>query len=716
MAPPSHSLPRLELHCFGAPTALLDGKPVPREVQGRKHLALLIYLALSPGGRRERAHLVGLLWPDKPESHARHSLNEAVRRLRTHLGAGRLVSEADSIVIDQTALEVDALPFDALVTREPAKATRLLRGDFLEGFALGDAPAFEEWAAGARAGYRGRAAAALIAFGEDALAATRYAEALAAACQALVCQPYAEPAVRLRMRAAALSGDVAASLAAFHEFAGRLAQEIGEQPSRELAALADRIRGRLWRRPTLLYTEEEPALVGQQRAHRDAFTLVAEALQRGPRTLLITGDPGTGKTRLLTECVERFALEGAVTAAATPLESDRDTPWSMLRMLLRAGLLRAPGSAAADPGALGTLATLAPEVLPSVAPRPPADNAEVAAGLAALLRALAEEQPVALAVDEAHCADGASIEVLRGAMTQLAGLPLLLVLSVRSTFQDTPRALVRFESDIGRVGGVPGHAVQLGPLSDAETQELVLGHSAWCVAEGDRARLARRIFFETSGNPFLIVTMLRGLEQAAVLRRDVLAWPRPGATIDGPLPISVPSLARRAVAARVAELDAASLQVLRAASIGALAVDPDLVAVLTGLARERVEDLLAILERHRLLAFDGERYLFAAPLIAQVVRGEGLAAGERRALRARAVAALASRQDLESRLLRVELMARTGPAAVAFAEAMAAAQAALGESAPRAARRALAAAERVLEPGDEHGRQALAKLRARVPA
>src|SRR5205823_4402893 len=83
------------------------------------------------------------------------------------------------------------------------------------------------------------------------------------------------------------------------------------------------------------------------------------------------------------------------------------------------------------------------------------------------------------------------------------------------------------------------------------------------------------------------------------------------------------------------ELDAASLQVLRAASIGALALDPELIAALTGLAPERIEQLLAVLEQHGLLGFDGERYRFAAPLIAEVVRGERLLPGERRALRAR---------------------------------------------------------------------------------
>ncbi len=708
-------LPPLELQCFGVPCARLNGSPAPAELVRRKHLALLVYLALSPNRQRTRSHLVGLLWPETGEAQARHSLNEAIRRLRTQAGDARLASDGDSIVLEDEGLQVDALRFDALVERHPADAARLVLGDFLEGFSVDGAAAFEEWAALERERYRSRAAAALVAMGEAALAAGHEADATQAAGRAGGLQPYAEPAPSLLMRARALAGDTSGALAAFHEFAARLAQ-IGEQPSRELTALAERIRGQSWRRPTRLDSEDEPALVGQARVHREAFTLVADALERGPRTLLITGEPGVGKTRLLTNCLERCALAGAVTAVATPLESDRDAPWSTLRTLLRTRLPRAPGSAAIDPGARAVLAALSPEAFPDVAARPPADHAEVAAALASLLHGLAEEQPVALAVDEAHCADGASIEALGSAMMQLAGLPLLLVLSARGvgTSQEMTRGLVRLTSALGRQGGIPGQAVQLEPLSADETRELVLANSAWCVSADDRDRLARRIYFETSGNPFLIVTMLRGLAKAAVLRADALAWPRPGVTIEQPLPMSVPSLARQAVLARVAELDAASLQVLRAASIGALAVDPELIAALTGLAPGRVGELLTVLERHGLLVFDGERYRFAAPLIAEVVRGERLLPGERRALRARAAAALAGRQDLESRLLRAELLARTGPAAVAFAEAVAAAQAALAESAPRAARRALAAAERSLEAGDATGARALAELRARL--
>src|ERR1700704_4818830 len=48
----------------------VDGGPAPPELLWRKHLALLVYLARSPRGRT-REHLVGLLWPEKPERDAR---------------------------------------------------------------------------------------------------------------------------------------------------------------------------------------------------------------------------------------------------------------------------------------------------------------------------------------------------------------------------------------------------------------------------------------------------------------------------------------------------------------------------------------------------------------------------------------------------------------------------------------------------------------------
>src|SRR5438105_686857 len=196
-------LPSLNLQCFGVPTARLAGAPAPPEVLRRKHLALLVYLALSPNRRRTRAHLVGVLWPETGDARARHSLNEAIRRLRAHVGESRLASAGDSIELRDDALEVDALRFDALLERSPVDAARLVAGDFLEGFAVEGAPAFEEWVAQERDRYRARATAALVATGEQALAAARESDASASARRALALQPYAEPAAPLLMRSCA---------------------------------------------------------------------------------------------------------------------------------------------------------------------------------------------------------------------------------------------------------------------------------------------------------------------------------------------------------------------------------------------------------------------------------------------------------------------------------------------------------------------------------
>ena len=115
--------------------------------------------------------------------------------------------------------------------------------------------------------------------------------------------------------------------------------------------------------------------------------------------------------------------------------------------------------------------------------------------------------------------------------------------------------------------------------------------------------------------------------------------------------------------------------VLGAASIGDVVLDLELIGALTGLTGPALDDRLAVLERQQFLSLEAGRYVFAAPLVQQVVRAEGLTPGQVQGLRARAANALASRPDLESRALRAELLARSSPGARAFEEAIAVARA-----------------------------------------
>src|SRR5438093_4368460 len=82
-----------------------------------KPVALLAFLALSPGARfQRRDRLVGLLWPDLDQPHARAALRKALHELRTALGAHVFSTRGDDeIALVPGALRCDAVEFTAAV-------------------------------------------------------------------------------------------------------------------------------------------------------------------------------------------------------------------------------------------------------------------------------------------------------------------------------------------------------------------------------------------------------------------------------------------------------------------------------------------------------------------------------------------------------------------------------------------------------------------------
>ncbi|HEX2211349.1 MAG TPA: hypothetical protein VHG93_26935, partial [Longimicrobium sp.] len=144
---------------LGTPALLEHGTPIPLR---KKDLALLVYLRLEGRHGHSRGALAGLLWGGSPEENARHSLTQALGRLRARLGNALEVAHGRVECRATLPCDAAALPQAAALAQLDESVLSLCAGDFLAGFSPGPgAEAFEAWADGRRAHLRTVAVAAL---------------------------------------------------------------------------------------------------------------------------------------------------------------------------------------------------------------------------------------------------------------------------------------------------------------------------------------------------------------------------------------------------------------------------------------------------------------------------------------------------------------------------------------------------------------------------
>src|SRR5947209_2117543 len=163
-----------------------------------------------------------------------------------------------------------------------------------------------------------------------------------------------------------------------------------------------------------------------------------EVRRRTPRIMVVTGDPGVGKTTLTNAFVSTCQMEGAVVARAQAYDAERELPFAILAELIKQlTLQRAIGGA--DPEALSELSRVSPEifnVFPGV-PKPVEWSAEVvplrlADSFLKAVVAATDESPLVLVVDDIHAADNASAAILHVMARKLPRTRLLLILTGRT--------------------------------------------------------------------------------------------------------------------------------------------------------------------------------------------------------------------------------------------------------------------------------------------
>ncbi|HEY7612630.1 MAG TPA: AAA family ATPase [Gemmatimonadales bacterium] len=614
---------------LGPVEVLLDGGLAPAELLWRKNLALLLYLARSPRRSRARDHLMGLLWPEKPQSAARHSLNEAVRVIRRSIGESALDTDARQIRLanDSIRLDVEELEMHAAKAQWSA-AAGLISGEFLEGFAVPDSSGFEDWLAAERAHWRARSVEVLVHRAEGQLAAGAAREAAATARRAVKLDPRSDLALRATVRCLALAGERAAALESYESFAARLQAELGVAPQPETAALAERVRRE---RPPPAAARSgagvEPRLPLIGRSRELATLLEATDRCRTERRavwILLAGDPGTGRTRLLEEVLGRLRLDGAIVAAARAVEADREQPWSGVRALARGGLLEARGLGAAPSSALVGFASELPEWADrfggalGVAPWPPGR------ALAELLRSAAEEQPVFLAVDDADYLDRDSLLALEAVLRDLSHQPIGVVLTTSGHARQPE--IDRVRSRLGR--DLAGASVDLGPLAIADLRDLARRFLP-TFDEVEIDRVARRVGTDSAGIPLLAVELLRAVALGMDLNATAGAWPEPFRTLDQTLPGDLPGAVVAAVRVGYGQLERRARQALAAASLLPDRFTVETLAAAADFTAQEVIAALDLLEWHRWLVSEPRGYGFAARIVREIIAREMLTTGQR---------------------------------------------------------------------------------------
>jgi len=315
------------------------------------------------------------------------------------------------------------------------------------------------------------------------------------------------------------------------------------------------------------------------------------AQQARGRLLLISGEPGVGKTRLAQELIAHARQDGAVVLRGGCYEYEATTPYLPLVEAFRAWVR--DQSVDALRAALGAtapeIAKLAPEIeakLGALAPNPPLSAGEERLRLfdnvARFLQALAADHGLLLFVDDLHWADHGTLSLLHYVLRHLRDDRVLVLATYREIELDRTHPLAAALVDWNRERLAT--RVALGRLSRADTGALIATLFGQDSASDD---FVGALYRETEGNPFFLEEVVKSLiEQGQIYRADG-EWNRNDAH-----ELAIPQSVKEAIGRRLTRLADPTIDALRsAAALGKVFAFDDLAAVAADDA-DRVLDAL----------------------------------------------------------------------------------------------------------------------------
>lgn len=343
--------------------------------------------------------------------------------------------------------------------------------------------------------------------------------------------------------------------------------------------------------------------------------------ERDHGMVVVSGDAGIGKTRLLTELAGRARDLGHEVLVGHCLgEAGSSLPYLPFTEML--GRLEATRSEQVDQvvAAHPPLARLFPgRRSPGAAEPGSLDRADIVEAVHAALEDLGREGPVLVVVEDVHWADQSSRDLLTLLFTRGFSAPVSLVASYRSDDLHRRHPLRATLAHWSRLASV--HRLDLAPLADEDVRELVRGLRPGELGEAEVQAVVER----AEGNAFFA----EELTAASALGR-------PGSAED----------LSRLLLVRFEQLEPAGQQVARLAAAAGRQVSHRLLACVAGLPEAELDAAIRdAVEHHVLVPTDAGGYAFRHALLAETVYDD-LLPGERVRAHERYAAALAADPSL----------------------------------------------------------------------
>ncbi len=653
---------QIRVNLFG-PLTLYRGKEHLEFSGSTSARTLLAYLLLRRGSPQSRLKMAGIFWPDMDEARSRRSLTQALWRIRNLL-PDHLESDAQHILIPKAStLTVDVEIFESLtdsysqvdvVTQEEKvasaqslrQAVALYRGNLLEGF-------YDDWALVERERLRELYLRTLGNLIDIEKSKGNFGEALDYALKLAKVDPFREAAHREVMRLYFALDRPEAALTQYENCVRILDEEFGLEVDQQTRALAQEIAIRVPddkvpHLPKVVspvapwsLDDSRPAqlpLIGRDEVREGIYHVFEEAIRGFGGIVLIEGEAGIGKTRLMTEVMRDAEWRGMQTLWGRNLEGDVSSPYSDFIEALSQGLtsLRINQmSQLIDTIWFRVLLPFVPFLTNEIsnltpAPALPASQNQnrLIQAFVNVLKAWGKITPLLIILDDLHWSNEDNIELLIALAPHLQNTRVILIGTYRG--EDAQVRATLWE----RLGALERSAIkqriQLKRLTSEATGELI--RRSLGLAE-PVPLFEKRLYNETQGNPLFILETLRALSDEGILAQDELGnWHTPwDETTSDYTELPLPQAVERTIATRLDRLLPEERTVLSAAAVLGRDFNFSLLSNTAGMEVQQVLSIANSLVRRRFLEEMPNAYQFSHDKIRQVAY-ESIPEDERRQL------------------------------------------------------------------------------------